>query len=260
MGETSIDMQDIVQSLDAASQDKDCAAIVVRINSPGGTPEASDELRRAAVKAGELKPLIVSMGNVAASGGYWAAVNARSIIASPMTLTGSIGVFGGKISVGGLLNKLGVQTDGIQIGRNADLYATDKPYTPEQRKKVEAMMDEIYQAFVERVAFGRGLPIEKVRELAKGRVYTGEQALKIGLVDELGGLDRAVEKAAQSAGLSPSGVSTLHYPGPRSVFDRLSDVLDETGLVYRAIMQMSAYMSASAGTAGAVYGDNHRIY
>ncbi|MDR3423985.1 MAG: signal peptide peptidase SppA [Alphaproteobacteria bacterium] len=180
--------KEIAGAFDDAADDKDVKAILFRIDSPGGSPAASETIRRAMIHAEKKgKPVIVSMGDAAASGGYWCAMNGDKIIADPATLTGSIGVVAGKFASDGLLQKLGLSVDGVSTAENAGMWTVAAPFTPMQRARVNALLDNTYNSFVSDVAAARKIPMAKMPDIAEGRVWTGEQAVKIGLVDELGG-------------------------------------------------------------------------
>lgn len=209
-------------------KDEDIKAIVLRVDSPGGSPTASETIRRAVERALEKKkPVIVSMGAMAGSGGYWIVTDATRIFAQPSTLTGSIGVASGKMEAGELMSKIGVNWDGVQIGHNADMNSIVKPFSEDADKRMQAMMDSIYAAFTDRVAKGRKLAPEKVEAIAKGRVWTGRQALGLGLVDELGGLDSALDYAARQVGAeNRSQIRLVELPRPRTPFDRLFELLN----------------------------------
>jgi len=185
-----------------AEKDSMVKAVVLRIESPGGSAassqEIANEIRCFKEKTG--KPVVVSMGGVAASGGYYISVYADKIVASPATLTGSIGVISEFIYIEGLLEKLGLEMEIIKAGKHKDMGVY--PLTDEQRQIMQAITDDLYEQFVSAVAEGRNLPPETVRKLATGQLYTGGQALKLGLVDELGGQDRAIELAAELAGVT----------------------------------------------------------
>jgi protease-4 len=200
-GGSSIMSDDTAEAIYDAIEDKSVKAIVLRVSSPGGSPEASEQIAaavRAAQRAG--KPVVVSMGAYAASGGYWISAEADWIVAQPATLTGSIGVFGGKFVLADALGRFGVDVRGLSVGGEfADAYAISEPWTAEQRAKISQQMDRIYDDFITRVARGRDLPPARVREIARGRVWTGAQALGLGLVDQLGGLEEAIAKARQLA-------------------------------------------------------------
>jgi len=171
---------------------------------------------------------VVSMGTYAASGGYWISSGATEIVANPTTLTGSIGVYGGKFALGPALAKFGVDARQITIGNDyAGAFGTAQGFTPSQRAAYSAWMDRIYDGFVQRVADGRKLPVERVREIAKGRVWTGLQAKDIGLVDKLGGFDTAVAEARRLAGLKPDRTINLRWPQhSRSPFEGFGQAMD----------------------------------
>lgn len=209
-------------------KDEGIKAIVLRVDSPGGSPTASETIRRAVERALEKKkPVIVSMGAMAGSGGYWIVTDATRIFAQPATLTGSIGVASGKLEASGLMEKIGVNWDGVQIGRNADMNSIVKPFSEDGDKRMQVMMDSIYAAFTDRVARGRKLTPEKVEAIAKGRVWTGRQALGLGLVDELGGLDAALDYAAKQVGAeNRNQVRLVELPRKRTPFDRIFELLN----------------------------------
>ncbi len=194
---------DLAQAIYDAIYDHEVKAIVLRVNSPGGSDTASEQIL-AAVRAAKAagKPVVISMGTYAASGGYWISSEASAIVAEPTTLTGSIGVFGGKFALGEALARFGVDVRQIGVGSDyAGAFGMGSAFTPSQRAAFAGWMDQIYANFVQRVATGRHLPEARVREIAKGRVWTGEQAKRLGLVDELGGFYQAVEKAKSLANL-----------------------------------------------------------
>ncbi len=198
----------------------DVRAIVVRVDSPGGSAIASEVIWRELMITRDMKPLIVSMGDVAASGGYYIAVPAHAIVAQPGTLTGSIGVVTGKFALGGALDKIGVGTGVVSDGKYADIYSPFRPFSPDERSRMEEQMQATYDLFLKRVADGRKTTREKVDAIAQGRVWTGRQALERGLVDELGGLDLAIRLAKERAKLDPSkDVDLLVYPQEPTIFD-----------------------------------------
>jgi protease-4 len=176
------------------------------------------------------KPLVVSMSDVAASGGYYIAMPADSIVAQPGTLTGSIGILGGKFVTKGTFGKLGANMDGVSQGRHAEMLSPLRPFTPEERKKVEAQMEAFYDQFVEKVAEARHSTPERIDAIAQGRVWTGRQAKELGLVDELGGLDRAIVIARQRAKLPAGDVDFVVYPPRKSLYEMVADPLGESGL------------------------------
>lgn len=207
----------------AAGEDKEVKAILFRVDSPGGSYIASDTIWRETVRARKAgKPVIVSMSSVAASGGYFVSMAADKIVAQPGTITGSIGVLAGKFLTEGLWNKLGVSWDEVHSSRNATLWSHRQDYTPEQWAKFESWLDRIYADFTSKVAQGRNLPPDKVEEAAKGRIWTGEDAKSLGLVDELGGLVTALNLARQAAGIPPeANVQLKLFPPRKPLWKRL---------------------------------------
>ncbi|MCE2741650.1 MAG: signal peptide peptidase SppA [Sphingobacteriales bacterium] len=199
----SIGSDRMAAAIKKVREDESYKALVLRINSPGGSALASDIIWREVSLCKAKKPVIVSMGEVAASGGYYIAAPADHILAQPNTITGSIGVFGMLINAQDLLNnKLGVKIESVKFGEFADLGSPDRPLNEAERLVVQRGVDRVYDNFIERVAKGRKLSKEQVEEIAQGRVWSGIDAKKIGLVDELGGLDKAIEIAASKAKLS----------------------------------------------------------
>lgn len=203
--------------------DPNVRAVVIRIDSPGGSAIASEVIWRELMLTRARLPVIVSMGDVAASGGYYIAAPAHVIVAQPGTLTGSIGVVTGKFVIEGGLEKLGVSSDAVSDGRHARIYSPFKPFSPSERQAIEEQMHAVYDMFVQRVVEGRKSTREKVDAVAQGRVWTGRQALERGLVDELGSLDRAIQIAKERAKLDPNRpVSVVVYPQRPSFFDLLA--------------------------------------
>lgn len=205
----------IAAALREAVADDDVSAIVLRVNSPGGSVTGSETIWREVVRATEAgKPVIASMGSVAASGGYYVSMAADAIIANAGTITGSIGVVTGKLVSRQLKDKLGVGSDSVRTNPNADAWSSNERFTDEQQAHVEAEADLFYADFVERVAQGRNLTVAAVEEVARGRVWTGADAKDRGLVDELGGLRTAIERAKERAGFDPDAeVRIVNYPG-----------------------------------------------
>ncbi len=205
-----------------AAEDKDVKAILFRIDSPGGSPAASETIRRAMIAAQKQgKPVIVSMGEVAASGGYWIAMNGDKIVADPSTLTGSIGVVAGKFAANELMQKIGVSMDGVSTAANAGMWTMTAEFTPVQRARVNALLDNTYRSFVDDVSEARKIPMEKMPDVAKGRVFTGEQAVKIGLIDELGGYDAALNAVRKALKLDDKAVLSLEtFPAPPTPAER----------------------------------------
>jgi protease-4 len=203
--------------------DNSIRAIVLRIDSPGGSAIASDVIWRELMLTRSIKPLIVSMGDVAASGGYYIALPAHAIVAQPGTLTGSIGVVTGKYVVAGTLEKLGVGTGVVSEGKFAEIDSPFRPFTPAERARVEEQMRATYDLFVGKVASARGMTPAKIDAIAQGRVWTGHQAREIGLVDALGGLQDAIGLAKQRAKLDPTkDVEIVAYPQKRGLYDLVS--------------------------------------
>ena len=218
----------ILHAFRLAEHDKAVRAIIFRIDSPGGSAVAAESIWNAVKEARQMgKPVVVSMGGVAGSGGYYIAADASKIVAEPATLTGSIGVLAGKILIGGLLDKIDAHADAVQTSDNAALYSSLDDFTPQGYKDFEAALDATYAGFKARVAEGRHMTPAQVESLAKGREWTGAQAKDNGLVDALGGYDTAIALAKAEIGVPASGDVTLRtYPRPRSgaeiLFDRLT--------------------------------------
>lgn len=193
----------VVDQLARAREDHKVGAVVLRVDSPGGSALASDLIWSEVARVSEVKPVVVSMGGYAASGGYYIACGADSIFADRGTLTGSIGVFAGKLDWSALYDKLRIRRELIARGQNALLWHDGSRFTPAQRAQFQEQLDHFYDRFVGKVAAGRGLTPDEAETAAQGRVWTGEQALALGLVDGLGGLDRAIVAAKASLGLGP---------------------------------------------------------
>jgi protease-4 len=191
----------VIDALEAMVAEPRIRAIVVRVDSPGGAVLASDQIWRAIRRAREHKPVIASMGQVAASGGYYVASAADEIWADPSTITGSIGIFYGKVDVAELAGKLGVGIEHFSRGTHAGANSMWRPFTPEERASLTDLIRSYYRTFLERVAESRGMGVEQVDALARGRVWSGDQAVANGLVDRLGGLASALARARQRAGL-----------------------------------------------------------
>ena len=216
----SVGSDTIVGHLRKVRADNSIKAVILRVDSPGGSAIASDIIWREVMLTRDKKPVIASMSDVAASGGYYISMPAHKIVAQPATLTGSIGVVMIKFAIGGTLEKLGMNMERVTSGKYADLWAPDRPFTPEERKKIEASMHATYETFVEKAAAGRKTTPERIDTLAQGRVWTGAQAKQNGLVDELGGLDRAVALAKQAAKIDEkSEVELVVYPQRRSFYE-----------------------------------------
>ncbi len=213
----------LAETLDTLADDDGVDAVVLRVDSPGGSALASDLIQRQVVRLQEKKPVVVSMADLAASGGYYIAARAKKIVAEPATLTGSIGVFAGKISTRRFQQDwLGISHDSLHRGANADFYGSLDPLDAEQSARFAAGVEHTYQRFLSVVSAGRSMPREAVDGVAQGRVWTGADALKAGLVDELGGLERAIGLAGELAGFAKGEAVALEFrPEAPSLFEAL---------------------------------------
>ncbi len=213
-----------------ARKNRRIKAVVLRINSPGGSASASDAMWREIDLTAKEKPVIVSMGDLAASGGYWIATAADTIVADPQTLTGSIGVFGLLFNIGGALDaKLGITTDNVHTSAYADMFSGMRPLSPGERALLQQAISATYQQFLQKVADSRGLDVAAVDEIGQGRVWSGKQALDLGLVDILGDLDTAIRIAAEKAGLEEGTYRTRLLPRPRTFMEELTGTLSAQG-------------------------------
>ena len=218
-GSQNMGSDTVASAIRTAAEDKDVKAILFRVDSPGGSYVASDAIWREVVRARQAgKPVIVSMGNLAGSGGYFVAMAADKIVAEPGTITASIGVLGGKMLTSGLWDKVGLSWDEVHQGENATMFTGTHDYTPAEWGRFQAWLDRVYVDFTGKVAEGRKLPQEKVLEIAKGRIWSGQDAKNLGLVDELGGYDTALNLAKKAVGV-PEGddVKIVVYPRPRTL-------------------------------------------
>jgi protease IV len=212
--------QTIVEQLRRVRADNSIKAIVLRIDSPGGSALASDIIWREIVLTRDVKPVVASMSDVAASGGYYIAMPAHHIVAQPATLTGSIGVVAVKFVLDGTFDKLGMNIEEVKSGKYAGMYSSLRPFTPEERQKMLEHMQGTYETFVEKAAAGRKMTPEQIDAVAQGRVWMGSQARELGLVDELGGLNRALAVAKSRAGIAENAeVDLVVYPQPKSFFE-----------------------------------------
>jgi protease-4 len=218
----------LTEVLKTVSEDESTKGVLVRIDSPGGDAFASDEIWRAMMLLREKKPLVISMSDLAASGGYYMAATGDPIVAQPGTLTGSIGIIYGKLNLKGLYDKIGVQKEIIRRGPYSAMDSDYGPYTPAERERVRALMDDFYQDFVAKVAEARMMTVEEVDQIAQGRVWTGEQAKDNGLVDELGGLDTALGILKKNAGISPDAqIELVEFPRRKSLIEMVVERLEE---------------------------------
>jgi protease-4 len=253
VGNDGITATGLVKLMRQVENDASIKGVILRIDSPGGDGIASDDILHAAKQLSAKKPLIVSMSDLAASGGYFIAMTGDTVVAYPNTLTGSIGVFFGKLNVKGLLEKIGLQTYLLNRGRFADIDSTTAPLTDEQRAKLRREIETFYKGFVERVAAGRKKPYDNVEPLAQGRVWLGSQAKQNGLVDELGGLDRAIELVRDRAKISASEKITLvTYPPKRSVWDVVFNKNDETAQMESLMRPLIGHLPLRALTHGGI--------
>ncbi len=232
----------MARAIDDAAADEDVKAILVRINSPGGSASASDQVLQAIKRAREAgKPVVASMGDVAASGGYYIPSGADLIIAQPSTITGSIGIVGGKFAISEMLNKLGVTVDAVATTENADIWAADEKFSPAQRARFTAWLADGYEDFKAKVAEGRGLSDAETEAVAKGRVWAGADALDNGLVDRLGGFGASVDAARELAGLEEGADVTLkRFPEPLTLREQLFG----TGMNAEAAARGLAFLAA----------------
>jgi len=238
--ETNLTSYGFDKLLKQVANDSTIKGVVVRIDSPGGEVTASDDIWREMNLLSKKKPTVISMSDTAASGGYYMALTGDKLVAYPGTLTGSIGVVFGKPNLHGLYDKLGITKDGIQRGKHADIDSDYTPLTPDEREKLKEGIDESYQDFVSKVANARQRAFGEIEPLAQGRVWLGSQAKANGLVDELGGLDTAIELVKSKAKI-PAGeqVSVVTYPPRHSILDViLKRSQDEDVLVSRVLGRM----------------------
>ena len=239
----------LIEHIRQARRDSGVRAIVLRVDSPGGSAAASDAIWRELVIAKNERadrPLVVSMSDLAASGGYYIAMPAQAIVAQPSTLTGSIGIFGGKVVTGGVYQKLGARIESTSVGRNAELDSPVRPYNPSELKKLNEQLQAFYDQFVEKVAESRHTTPEKIDAIAQGRVWTGRQAKENQLVDELGGLDRAIAIAKQRAKIpAETEVELVVYPARRSFYELLADQLSSPGEGIAVATWLNANLSKS---------------
>ncbi len=230
-GSFSMGSDSVTAAFRAAIEDKNVKAILFRVDSPGGSYVASDAMWRGVVRARKAgKPVIVSMGNVAGSGGYFVSMAADKIVAQPATITGSIGVLSGKMLTSGFWEKLGVTWDDVHTSANASMWTGTHDYTPEQWSRFQDWLDRVYEDFTSKVAQGRNLPKEKVLEVARGRIWTGEDAKAVGLVDELGGFPVALRLAKEAAGIPADADIRLQiFPVEKTLLQRLLERLLDRG-------------------------------
>ncbi|MDR0871922.1 MAG: signal peptide peptidase SppA [Prevotellaceae bacterium] len=242
-GEENISSEDLAKTLLEVKDDDNVRAVVLRVNSPGGSAYGSEQIWRAVSLVREKKPVIVSMGDYAASGGYYISCAADRIVAQPTTLTGSIGIYGLIPNVQGLTDKLGITYDVVKTNDLADMPAINRPFTEREHSIMQAYVNEGYELFVKRCADGRQKTADEIKAIAEGRVWTGADAIEIGLADTLGGLSDAIRIAAETAGVEK--YRTAEYPEKKEFLQELLESLN--GGVQAKILQMQL-------------GDNYKHY
>ncbi len=263
LGDVTLGAETIKDALEEARENDSIDAVVVRIDSPGGSASASDAIWRAIRLTADEKPVVVSMGGLAASGGYWIATAAETIVADPLTLTGSIGVFAMMFDVSGFFeSKLGVTFDDIQTAPYADLFSGIRPLEDRERAMLEGWVDDTYQDFLTRVAQSRGLEVAEVDSIGEGRIWSGTQALEVGLVDTLGTLRDAIQIAARQAGLDEGPYRVRILPRPKTFIEQLQASMNARAMkawmklsrtpAERAILEQARTLKAAVGSYGEV--------
>jgi protease IV len=235
--ETGAGSDSIISALERAKKDRDVKAVVLRIDSPGGSPAASEEIYQEIIRVKAFKPVYASMGDVAASGGYYVASPCDQIYADKATITGSIGVIFESTDLSGLFKKLGVDMQVVKSGKFKDIGSSNRPMTPEEKQLIQAMINDTFDQFIQAVSDGRHMKKERVRELATGAVYTGRQAKKLGLIDEIGGFRETISAVAVRVGLcgEPVVVNYSRKGGILSILDERTGMQRTTSRDYDAI-------------------------
>lgn len=235
---------DFVKIFEDIRKDDNIKAVVLRINSPGGSGLASDVIWREVSLTREKKPVIASMSDLAASGGYYLAMPCDTIVANPTTITGSIGVFGLMFNFEPFLNdKLGITVDGVNTGEHSDMFSMMRTHTPEERARMQKMIDNFYGTFISKVAQGRNMSVDQIKQIAEGRVWTGDQAMDNGLVDLLGNFETAVDIAANKAGIED--YKLRYYPKQKTFVEQLLEAFDpeaETRILKSALGEDYIYL------------------
>lgn len=247
---------DIAAAIHDAGEDKRIKVVILRINSPGGSPSASETIAREVewVRKEKKKPVYVSMGAVAASGGYWISAPAERIYAMNSTLTGSIGVVGGKINLEKLWKKFDVNWERISVGQNSNMMSYNTPFSESEQRQFEASLDNVYDHFITRVAQGRKMTPDKVEEVAKGHVWTGQQAKEKGLVDKIGGLSDVLDDVAKENGVaSRYDLTVVHLPAVNNPLDILFELLSAQAAVPDILGRLTASVSAVLHSPRLVY-------
>jgi len=237
-GRDNITAKSLVKTFDDIIDDKEIEAVILRIDSPGGSAVVSETIRNAIVRTKAAgKKVVVSMSGTAASGGYWIASAADKIVANPATLTGSIGVFGGKFVLKNLWKKVGVNWSAILYGKNAPMWSANENFSESERGRISAVMESIYQNFIDRVAEGRKLKREEVLKIAEGRVWTGSQAKGIKLVDSLGGISNAIDITKKELGLSLDDKILLEsFPAEKSGLEKFMNMLEDNASIFSSVL------------------------
>ena len=208
--------------LEEVAKDDSIKGVILRIDSPGGDALASDDIWNNLIELRKKKPMVISMSDVAASGGYYIAMTGDPVVAEPGTLTGSIGIIYGKVNLKGFYDKVGINKEIISRGKFSGMDSDYGPYTPEERERVRGLMNDFYEKFLERVSTARKMTPQEVDQLAQGRVWTGEQARSRGLVDDLGGFSKALDILKQKSGLLPDArVQLVEFPRRKSLLQLL---------------------------------------
>ena len=228
----SIGGEKFAKEIRKAREDDNVKAVVLRINSGGGSASASDQMWREVQLTKEVKPVIASMSTYAASGGYYMAMGCDTIVAQPNTITGSIGIFGLFFGAQELLDKIGVSVDVVKTSPLADILDPSQPLGPREERVIQSFVNKGYQTFISKVAQGRGMTVDQVRELAGGRVYTGKEALELDLVDILGGLDTAVAIAVRRANLEEGDYRVRYYPETKPLFEQILEEFGQSASTY----------------------------
>jgi len=225
--------EEMREAFEDARKDPNVKAVVLRINSPGGSPSASESVWREVVRTQKKKiPVIASIGTVGASGGYWIAAPCDKIVATPLTITGSIGVLMGKVVFKGLLEKLNVNVSSVDVGPNGGFWSPLQDYTDTQWQQIQLSLDDTYQQFIQKVVSGRDLPQEHVLQVAKGRAWTGVEAKEFGLVDALGGLEDAILLAKKEVKIPDAQkVNVVIYPKEKPILSKISEVFTGSKVV-----------------------------
>jgi protease-4 len=234
-----------VKTIDELAANEHVKGVVVRINSPGGSATASESIRRALARLADAKPVVFSMGEMAASGGYWITCIGRPIFAEHGTITGSIGVFGLRFQAQGLMQRLGVRMQVVGLDESAAMEAIDRPWSDAIRARVQSFVDDVYERFIALAADSRKLSPDAVERIAGGRVWSGAQARELGLVDAIGGLDDALALVRQTAGVA-ADLEIRHVPRPRDFASTLMEQLFDAQALAALDPRLSALLAGCA--------------